>query len=128
MFEKLIENRLRLMHSIGAKVVDDTEDFTIPVSLPPPPPPPPEEGNATIISITKPSTFTPGESFNVTTKLRNDGGSDSLFVQLIDKDTGSILKYHSATVASGAILSHTMSITLTQTTDFHGKIEVGHIE
>ena len=108
---------------IGAKVVDDTEDFTIAVSLPPP-----EEGKATIVSITKPSTFTPGVSFHIKPKMRNDGGDDKLYVKLIDKDTGSVLKdYTSPTILSGNIWEHDMIVTLTQTTDFHGKIEAGHI-
>ena len=108
---------------IGAKVVDDTKDFTISVSLPPP-----EEGKATIISISKPSTFTSGVSFHIKSNVRNDGGDDNLYVKLIDKDTGSVLKdYTSPTISSGNIWEHDMIVTITKETDFHGTIEAGHI-
>jgi len=109
---------------IGAKVVDDTEDFTIPVYIPKP-----KEGKATIISISKPSTFTPGVSFHIKPKMRNDGGDDNLYVKLIDKDTGSVLKdYTSPTILSGNTWEHDMIVTITQETDFHGRIDAGHIE
>jgi len=125
MFEKLIENRPRLVSFIGAKVVDDTEAFTIPVSLPPPPP---EEGSATIISIYKSSTFTPGESFQVKPKVRNDGDDDTLFVRLINTDTGSTLKESTHYTSSGATWEQSWTVIITQETDFHGRVEAGHEE
>jgi len=104
-------------------IVDVKVDYT---TAPPPPPPPPEEGKATIISITKPDTFTPGESFTVKHSTKNNGGDDTLFARLINTDTGAILKESTHYTASGVTWGEYWTITLTQTTDFHGRVEAGH--
>ncbi|GAH67916.1 unnamed protein product [marine sediment metagenome] len=127
MYEKLLLESGKFFigrrSGIGAKVVDDTEDFTIPVSLPPT-----EEGKATIISITAPATFTSGVPFTIKPKIRNDGGDDKLYLRIIDKDTNTELKHGYITLAAGKEYVPTWSITLTQTTDFHGELEAGHVE
>ena len=89
-----------------------------------------ESGKATITSISKPATFTPGVTFKITTRARNDGGSDNLFIQLVNKDTDAIIKKYTSPglIPPGGEHAYTMVITLTQTTDFHGRIEAGHIE
>ena len=119
MFEQLIEKH-RLVGFIGAKIVDDTKEFTVSVSLPPP------EGKATITEFDAPSEFKPGVSFTVTVRIRNDGGDDTLYIRLKNKDTGAILKDVSHAIPSGDQWRYAMILNITQTTDFHGRIEVGH--
>jgi len=107
---------------IGANVVDDSRTITIPVLI--------SEGKATIMYITKPDTFTPGVPFNINIQLRNDGGDDKLVVVIKNTDTGDVLVDYTSIsiVPSGLGWSKAFSITLTQTTDFHGLIEAGHVE
>ncbi|GAJ06381.1 unnamed protein product, partial [marine sediment metagenome] len=86
------------------------------------------EGKATIVSITKPSNFTPGVPFYIKPKIRNDGGDDKLYLRIIDKDTNTELKHGYITLAAGKEYMPTWKLTLIQTTDFHGKLEAGHVE
>jgi len=124
MFEHLFENRR--VAAIGAKVVDDTKDFNIPVYVPPPPPP--EEGKAFITSVVSPSSFTPNVSFDIVVRLRNDGGQDWIFARLINKDTGNLIKEDRRDLTGYGTGAWTwiISVSLPQETDFHGRIEVGH--
>ena len=85
-------------------------------------------GNATIISIAKPDVFTPNVEFRIIPTLRNDGTSDTLFVKLINVDTGVVLDEQEIVVSAGRNWTPYLDVTLTQTTDFHGNIEVGHTE
>jgi len=126
MFEQMFKNMQ--LSAIGAKVVDDTEDFTIPVAVVP-------EGKAVIVDIVSPSSFTPNVEFKINVRMRNDGGADYLYVKLIDTDTGSVLKDFTSLfkVEPGAAdhdwrWEQSMNVTLPQITDFHGRIEAGHIE
>jgi len=107
---------------IGANVIDDSRDITIAVV---------GEGKALIISVAIPSSFTPGKSFRISPKVKNDGESDTLFMGLTNTDTGEVLKdpnIYTFHTASGGIWTQDWDITLTQTTDFHGRIDVGHVK
>ena len=86
------------------------------------------EGEATIVSITKPDSFTPGVQFYIRPLITNVGGGDTLFVTLTNIDTGAVLDEQEIYVSSGRNWTPYMYVTLTQTTDFHGLLEVGHIE
>ena len=86
------------------------------------------EGKATITEFDAPSEFKPGVSFTVTVRIRNDGGDDTLYIRLKNKDTGAVLKDVSHAIPSGDQWRYAMTLNITQTTDFHGRIEVGHIE
>lgn len=92
-----------------------------------PPPPPSEEGKAAIVSIIAPSEFTPGDTVNITTKILNQGYTDSLFTRLKNKDTGTSLADKTVTVLENKTYDWITSIKITQTTDFHGLIEAGHV-
>jgi len=94
---------------------------------PPPPPPPPEEGKAAIVGIVTPSEFMPGDTVNITTKIINQGVTDSLFIRLKNKDTGTSLADKTVTVLENKTYEWTTSIKITQTTDFHGLAEAGHV-
>ena len=89
-----------------------------------------EEGKATIVDIKKPDNFTPGVEFDIFPKVRNDGESDTLFMGLYDDDTGECLKspdtYQFYTL-KGNSWEQQWSVTLDQTTDFHGRVEAGHV-
>lgn len=124
MFESMLlesGNVLRGRSGIGAKVVDDTKDFTISVYIPPPP-----EGDAAITSVEAPSSFTPNVPFSIAVHLRNNGGEDWLFARLINKDTGNIIIEDRRRIPSGSAWTWIISVTLPQNTDFHGKVEAGH--
>lgn len=88
------------------------------------------EGKATIVQIIKPDTFVPNEGFYIRPRMRNDGGEDIFFVRLTDTDTGRILKEttRATTLVADGIWTSPMPITLTQTTDFHGHIQFGHLD
>jgi len=91
----------------------------------------PEEGKATIVSIYKPDKFTPGVEFHIKPKVINDGESDTLFMGLTDTDTGKVLKdpdIYTFYTSKGTIWEQDWLVTLDKTTDFHGLIEVGHVE
>ena len=88
------------------------------------------EGLGTIVDVDAPSSFTPDTEFEMYVSMRNDGEEDRLFVRLTDVDTGAILKEFTTTypTPSGNIVHQQMLVTLQQTTDFHGRIDVGHLE
>lgn len=122
MFEQLVEGvEKRLISSIGAKVVDDSQSITIPVAVT-------EEGNADITNVDAPSEFTPGVVFGVDVSVKNIGETDTIFARVINSDTGELLKESSATVSGGSTRIFTFNIVLIQTTVFHGRIEAGHEE
>lgn len=122
MFEQLVEGvEKRLVSSIGAKVVDDSQSITIPVSVP-------EEGKADITNVDAPSEFTPNVVFGIDISVKNIGETDTIFARVINSDTGELLKESSATVGSGSTKLFTFNIILVQTTAFHGRIEAGHVE
>jgi hypothetical protein len=93
--------------------------------------PPPGEGQAQIVNVQKPSSFTPGKEFSVFVDIKNIGSSpDQLFARLKNVDTGQTLGDNtSLTIQPGAIDSTAgvFFVTLNQTNDFNGKIEAGHI-
>ena len=111
----------RSVSSIGANVVDDSQAITIPVHL---------EGLAVIVEVVTPSEFVPDVSLQISVTVRNDGEDDHLSVKLTNTDTGTVLiDYTNPSVTpSGLTWVYTMTITLTQETDFHGLVEVGHVE
>ena len=89
---------------------------------------PPPEGKAVITSVEVPDSFTPNEPFNVVVHIRNDGGTDWLFVRLINSDTGSVIKENRGylTGSGTGTWRWSVSVTLPQTTSFNGKVEAGH--
>jgi len=125
MYEKLLLESGKVFEGIrsgiGENVVDHIEKFTVPVV---------GEGKATIVDIKKPDNFTPGVEFDIFPKVRNDGESDTLFMGLYDDDTGECLKspdtYQFYTL-KGNSWEQQWSVTLDQTTDFHGRVEAGHV-
>jgi len=94
------------------------------------------EGKAKIIDATVPGSFTPGTTHFILVKLKNVGSAaDVLFARLINNDTGKVLGESFMGVNPGATTGEGITpalrpfiVKLTQTTDFHGKIEAGHIE
>lgn len=90
-------------------------------------PPPPEEGKAVITNVEAPSTFIPYEPFNIVVSLRNDGGDDKLFVDVINKDTGKLLSAYSGSYPAGSYRSVSIRVIVPQETDFRGRLEAGHI-
>lgn len=107
------------MQNWRAGIMEVTVEYTVP---------PPPEGDATIVSIEKPSTFTPGVQFRIRPTFRNDGGDDTLFATLTNTGTGAVLYDNEVFVLSGKNWVPSMYVTLTQKTDFHGRIRAGHIE
>lgn len=107
---------------IGANIVDDTENITIPVLIP--------EGEAVIVEIGVPSSFTPGVQFEISIMVRNDGYDDHLFIKLTNTDTGDVLiDYTNPMITTtGQLWVYYYNALLTQITDFHGLVEVGHVE
>ncbi len=121
MFEQMFEKRL--VGAIGAKVVDDTKDFTIPAHIPP-------QGNMVITKLEYPAEFTPNVAFVMHVTFRNDGGDDGYFCRIYDKDLGGVIASTTGEppIASGASIRTRFSLKLSQTTDFHARAEVGHFE
>lgn len=105
---------------IGVNVVDDTETILIPVLIP--------EGKAVIVGVYAPSSFISGVPFTILIAIRNDGGSDDLFIRVTNIDTGEIILRFVLFVPSGVIDGRGADVTLVQETDFNGLIEVGHVE
>jgi hypothetical protein len=87
------------------------------------------EGKAVITNISRPTDFTSGVSFSVGAMIRNDGGQDDMFVRLIDVDTGKVLATASRNMTSGLLgmWVWTTKVSLSQKTDFHGRIDAGHV-
>jgi len=85
------------------------------------------EGIAEIISVSAPDTFSSGVTFDVDVVAKNTGYYDVIFVRIIDVDTGNVLDYRALNVSRNATRTFPLEITLTQTTDFHGRVEAGHI-
>jgi hypothetical protein len=144
MFEAAIERvseifeRMSIGMGIGANVVDDSKTFTITVKAvvippptpptPPPTPPPAEEGKGAIVSVTAPSSFTPGDTVDLIIRIINNGGTDDMFIRVKNKDTGAVIADRKTVkVAAGGSDVWVPSIKITQTTDFHGTVEVGHV-
>jgi len=126
-FENVFE-RVGIGRSIGANVVDATKEFTIKVKAAPPPPP--EEGKGAIVAIEAPTEFTPGDAIHIKIYVMNSGATDDIFVRFMNKDTGYLIRQATATVNAGANFNPypiDVAIQLTQTTDFHGVVEVGHV-
>ena len=51
----------------------------------------PEEGKASIVSVESPSEAQSGDIISISTNIRNDGGSDTIFAVLKDKDTSGVV-------------------------------------
>jgi len=105
--------------SIGAKVIDDTQDITIPVI---------GEGKAVILEVIAPSNFTPDVAFVISVEIRNDGEDDYMFIIIKDRYTGDIVAEKEVYVTKGKGWLWLAPVTLIQTTDFHGTVMVGHVE
>lgn len=109
----------KCVSGIGAKIVDDSRTITIPVSI--------QEGKAEIVSVTVPPSFTPGVAFDVGFVIKNVSNfADDLFIRFTDTDTGRIIAEATLRLSGGATEDWGINITLVQTTDFHGLVEVGH--
>lgn len=104
---------------IGAKVIDDTQDFDIPVT---------GEGKAIILEVIAPSNFTPDVAFDISVEIYNEGWSDYMFISIKDRYTGELVAEKEVWVAKGNGWLWIAPVTLTQTTDFYGRVEVGHVE
>jgi len=106
---------------VGGKVVDDSETITITAV---------GFGMADIITVNAPEFFVPGEPFFINVTIMNVGSFDDvLFIRLTDVDTGTILGESEISVPAGERAPYVpLGVTLTQTTDFHGLVEVGHSE
>ena len=85
------------------------------------------EGIAEIISVIPPGTFTPDVEFAVDIKVRNNGYHDDIFARLTNVDTGVVLEERSVDIGGNGYRTFTFMITLTQTTNFHGLVEAGHL-
>lgn len=107
---------------IGADVVDDTMNITIPVLI--------QEGLAVIVSVVAPDSFTPGVPFDIAITVRNDGGDDNLFIKFTNTDTQEVLiDYMNPMITTtGQLWIYYYQALFTQTTDFHGLIKAGHVE
>jgi len=116
MFEQMFEKKL--VSAVGGKVVDDSRNFTILVSTP--------EGKAAFVSVTYPNRFTPNVPFNLVVKIMNTGGEDWIFARLINRDTGATVKDDRKFLAAGSTETWNWTITLSQETDFHAGLEIGH--
>lgn len=87
------------------------------------------EGEATIVSISKPETFTPNVEFRIRPTFTNVGDAgDTLFLKLTNRDTGAVLGEQEIYVSAGRNWVPSIYITLTQKTDFHWLMEAGHVE
>ena len=127
MFENLIQKSVKagaidVIGVIAANIVDDTKDFNIPVALP-------EEGNASINRlIDVPEEFTPGEAIVFLIEIFNLGSRDTIFLKVINRDTSEVLLEKSTEMGTGDVWQQWVSLTLVQTTDFHGRVHAGHVE
>ncbi len=107
---------------VAANIVDDAKEFTIPVALP-------EEGQASILNIFGlPESFTPGESFYFSVQITNLGARDTIFFRIIDRDTEEVLYEKTQVLNTGDVWQQYLTLRLTQTTDFHGRVDAGHEE
>jgi len=106
------------LSGVGGKVVDDSETITILVT---------GEGDAEIISVSVPDRFTPGVEFTVEIQVKNNGFGDDIFARLTNTDTDDILEERYVEIGGNGTRTFTFPITLSQTTDFHGLVEVGHM-
>jgi hypothetical protein len=89
------------------------------------------EGEADIVAVDAPSTFTPGVAFYIYAEILNVGNiADYLFAKLTNVNTGAVLYEDTSDTPIGLNTKwiQAMSVTLTQTTDFHGLIDAGHLE
>lgn len=129
MYGNMLLNSGRIIGSVGgSKIVDDERNVTILAVQP--------EGRAVFVTLGYPDRFTPGESFKIYAVVKNDDnapGPAYIFVRLRDSDTGNILWDETTPVIipQGVLIPpsvSTIELTLTQTTDFHGIIEIGHVK
>ena len=107
---------------VGGKVVDDSKTITITVT---------GEGAASIILVDAPDIFTPDVEFEMYVTYKNVGTfADKMFARLTDVDTGEVLKDMMPIylMEPGDIREQQFLVTLSQTTDFHGRVDVGHEE
>jgi len=104
--------------SVGGKVVDDSQTVTILVT---------GEGIANILFVTVPDTFRPGVEFEVEIQVKNNGFGDDIFARLTNTGTGDILEERYVEIGGNGTRTFTFPITLSQTTDFYGLVEVGHM-
>jgi hypothetical protein len=127
MYGNVLLNSGRIIGSIsGSKIVDDERNVTIQAVQP--------EGRAAFLALGYPDRFTPGVEFEIIAVVKNDDdapGPAYIFVRLRDSDTGNILWDETTPVIipQGVLIPpsvSTIKLTLTQTTDFHGIVEIGH--
>lgn len=86
------------------------------------------EGKAVIVMVYKPPNFIPNKAFGMSVRAENEGGSDLMFARITNIDTGEIIVERVIFVLGGNGWDCPCFVTLTQTTDFHGRVEVGHVE
>lgn len=85
------------------------------------------EGMAGTPIVDVPSEFVPSVPFTINATVSNDGGTDDIFAQVRDRDTQKVLSQQTANIVGGGKKTFSFNITLTQTTDFRGKVEAGHV-
>lgn len=87
-----------------------------------------EEGEATFINVAAPSEFTPNVPFNISVTVKNVGGTDDIFSRIYNQDNNQLLSEKVENIVAGGQHVFVHTITLSQTTVFHGLIQIGHEE
>jgi hypothetical protein len=82
---------------------------------------------AEILAVNTPDRFSPGVEFLVEILVRNNGEVDDIFARLTNTDTSEILEERYVEIGSQGTRTFSFPVTLTQTTDFHGLVEAGHM-
>ena len=101
-------------------VVDDTRTFTIEVEMP--------EGFLKIISFDYTKSATPGDTIDICYgTVQNQGGVDSVFLELVDKDTGEIVDSWSGVLSAGETYDFLFRGTMPNR-NWNLELRAGHIE
>jgi len=102
------------------RVVDDTRTFTIEMIAP--------EGFLKIISFDYTKSAAPGETINICWgTVQNQGGRDSVFLELVDKDTGEIVDSWSGVLDAGESYDFVFIGTMPDR-DWNLELRAGHLE
>ena len=82
---------------------------------------------AAIVGITIPATFVPNVEFTVKVVIRNHGAAATGFSYIINRDTGLAVDYKEFWMEGNyAITTVEHTVSIPQTTDFHGLVMTGH--
>jgi len=101
-------------------IVDDVRTFTIAVEIP--------EGFLKIVSFDYTKSATPGETIDICWgTVQNQGGSDTVFLELVDKDTGEIVDSWSGVLDAGETYDFVFIGTMPNR-NWNLELRAGHIE